>query len=482
MNKYPNIIFILTDDQGSWALGCNDNAELHTPNIDSLAQNGIVFDQFFCTSPVCSPARASILTGKIPSQHGVHDWIRSGNLAKECLAEKINDPYYRSENKAIPYLENQITYTDILQNHGYHCALSGKWHLGDSLSPQHGFSDWFTIARGGCLYYKADVVENGQISYSSDYITDVITNKALDYIDKLSEKNSPYYLSVHYTAPHDPWDGDQHPKEYLDLYANCAFDSVPNLPIHENQIPSAPIGVGEERKRLLRGYYSAITAMDANVGRIIEKVKECGDLENTIIVFTSDNGMNMGHHGIWGKGNGTFPFNMYDTAVKVPFIISYPAKLKSNQRVNSLHSHYDWIHTLLELLEISTDILPTNLPGKSFVPALNSIDNSDDSIVILDEYGPTRMIRTKEWKYIKRYPYGPDELYDLTIDKDEMHNLIEDKTYEHILLDLKKRMETWFLQYVNPSIDGAKEGVTGSGQLAKAGIHSDLRYTYAIED
>ena len=179
----PNIIMILTDDQGAWAMGCAGNRDVKTPNLDRPAEEGVRFENFFCASPVCSPARGTIFTGRMPSAHGVLDWIRGGNVDRERLKEKSGDPYYRNEDRSIPYLEGMTTYTDVLAREGYTCCLAGKWHLGDSLRPQHGFSKWFTIARGGCLYKKADVVENGGIRYESRYITDVITDKALEYID-----------------------------------------------------------------------------------------------------------------------------------------------------------------------------------------------------------------------------------------------------------------------------------------------------------
>lgn len=131
-------------------------------------------------------------------------------------------------------------------------------------------------------------------------------------------------MSVHYTAPHSPWDASEHPKEYLDWYKDCEFKDTPNLPVHPWQVNTCPIGDTEERrKENLRGYYAAISAMDAGVGKILDKVKEKGLEDNTIVIFTSDNGMNMGHHGIWGKGNGTYPPNMYESSIRVPFIIKY---------------------------------------------------------------------------------------------------------------------------------------------------------------
>ncbi len=123
----PNVLFILSDDHGLWALGCAGNPEIRTPNLDRLADEGTRFERFFCASPVCSPARASLLTGRIPSQHGVHDWIREGNVGEG----------------AVEYLTGQRGYTEILAGHGYRCGLSGKWHLGDSQVPQKGFAHWY---------------------------------------------------------------------------------------------------------------------------------------------------------------------------------------------------------------------------------------------------------------------------------------------------------------------------------------------------
>ena len=123
----PNIVFILSDDQGPWAAGCYGNDEIYTPAIDHLAATGMRFDNFFVATPVCSPSRATYLTGRISSQHGIHDWIREGNVG---------------EGAAV-YLEGEVAYTDILAEYGWTCGLSGKWHLGHSQLAQHGFSHWY---------------------------------------------------------------------------------------------------------------------------------------------------------------------------------------------------------------------------------------------------------------------------------------------------------------------------------------------------
>lgn len=481
MKKQPNLLFILTDDQGAWALNCAGNTDISTPYLNSLAEQGMRFDNFFCASPVCSPARASILTGCIPSQHGVHDWIRSGSLDKETLGEYKNHPYFASEDIPISYLDGYVTYPDLLAERGYTCALSGKWHLGDSIRPQHGFSHWYTIGRGGCMYTQADVIEDGKLHFENRYITDLITEHALQYLEELSKTDNPFYISVHYTAPHDPWDADQHPKKFIEMYRDCSFTATPEEPPHPNQIPSAPWGVGEERKRLLRGYYAAISAMDAGVGKILDKLKDLGLEENTLVIFTADNGMNMGHHGIWGKGNGTFPMNLYDTSVKVPFIARWPGKILPGVVTESMCSHYDVIQTLNELLDLKAT-LPENLPGKSFANVLLTGENKDNHIVIFDEYGNSRMIRNREWKYIHRYPYGPHELYHLITDPGEKENLIEqldNPVYREIRENLLSELQKWYLTYAEPSVDGSREAVTGFGQLRRPGAYSEGKPVYA---
>lgn len=479
MNKKTNVLYILSDDQGAWAMHCAGNDDIKTPALDSLAKEGMRFESFFCTSPVCSPARASLLTGRIPSAHGVLDWIRSGNLNKDELGELKNLPQFASESKAIRYLDGMTAYTDILAQNGYNCALSGKWHMGDSMTPQHGFSRWFTIGRGGCTYYGADMIENRNIHIENRYITDVITDRALEFMDELAKEEKPFYLSVHYTAPHSPWDKDNHPAEYWDLYKDCEYTATPDLPIHKDQVMSAPYGTGEVRKELLNGYYAAVSAMDNQIARLIKRLEELSIRENTLIVFNGDNGMNMGHHGIWGKGNGTFPFNMYDTAVKVPLIFSHPSVIPQGTVAKGMYSQYDFMPTLLDYLDLPYTPDSDLLPGHSFAKTLKGdMNESEKSVFIYDEYGFTRMVRTNEWKYIHRYPYGEHELYHLSVDPDENINCIDNPCNAEIVKELRAQLFDWFTQYSRHDIDGAREPVTGFGQLCRPGIYSHGEETF----
>ena len=464
----PNIILILSDDQGEWAMGCSGNSEIMTPNLDRLAAEGMRFTNFFCASPVCSPARASILTGMIPSQHGVHDWIKGGNTKEDS---------YRGV--PLRYLDGYETYTEKLSELGYTCGITGKWHLGDSMTPQHGFTHWHVIERGGSDYHRATFIDNGSLNHANEYITDTITDDAVKFIQENSQEPSPFYLSVHYTAPHSPWGKKQHPAEIYNQYADCKFHSVPNEPIHAWQINTCEAGFNQKsRHKLLSGYYTAVSAMDQGIGKILDTLDELGIREETLIIFTSDNGMSMGHHGIWGKGNGTYPQNMYDSSVKVPTIISKPGEIPQAEICADLLSHYDIKPTLLAYLGIAAE--PDHLPGTSFLPLLQGKQLDENRrVVVFDEYGPVRMIRTKEWKYISRFPDGPDELYDLVQDPNEEVNLVDDQANENTCQNLVEELNTWFEKYVDPKHDGLKAKVFGRGQLAKVQSDSDRQKVFA---
>lgn len=465
MKNKTNIILVLTDDQGAWAMHCAGNSELKTPNLDKLAERGMRFENFFCTSPVCSPARASLLTGRIPSQHGVHDWI----LAGDTIAKYEQD----RNGELIEYLKGQPGYTDYLAEAGYYCGISGKWHLGDSHHPQKGFKYWEVHTKGGGPYYNAPMVKGEGTYEEPEYVTDKITDNALEFLNEAKEQNNPFYLSVHYTAPHSPWGREHHPKElYDDYYNNCKFESVPEGVKPPEWVSPKSIRQ-RDRRTDLTGYFTAITAMDANVGRIIDWVEQNNFTDDTLIIFSSDNGMCMGHHGLWGKGNACFPINMFEESVKVPFIISHPGRIKEGVVNDSLLSQYDFMPTILEYVGLEQPESEIDLPGSSFVDILQGAERAPhEDVVVFDEYGPVRMVRTKVFKYIHRYVYGPNELYDLKNDPSEMANLIDQPEYKKIQENMWQRLSDWFRHYVDPERDGALEAVAGKGQLGLCGAQA----------
>jgi choline-sulfatase len=452
----PNVVFILSDDQGPWAMGCAGNSEIRTPNLDRLAATGVRFENFFVATPVCSPSRATLLTGLIPSQHGIHEWLYSGE-------SEPNRPNFNMGPDARPLLDDSPAYTDVMAAHGYRCGISGKWHLGDSLRPQHSFDFWFVHQRGGGPYNNAPMVRDGQPTTEPGYVTDVITDEALHFLDEHHRTRAaqPFYLSVHYTAPHSPWTG--HPQEIVDSYADCPFESCPQEPRHPwaGGLTDGNLG----NRASLQGYFAAVTAMDLNIGRLLDRLEEMGIRENTLVVFVSDNGFSCGHHGFWGKGNGTEPRNMYENSIKVPAIFSHPGTLPEGVVTEAMASAYDVYPTLLEYLGLPVPA-DHNLPGESFLSVLHgdSAVGRRSSVVIFDEYGPVRMIRTRDWKYVYRHPDGPHELYDLANDLDERRNLADDPQQAQRIQSLHAQMEEWFARYVVPERDGLRARLdVGSG-------------------
>ena len=445
----PNVLCILTDDQGVWAAGCYGNREIRTPNIDRIADTGVRFDRFFVSTPVCSPSRATLLTGRIASQHGVHDWIRGGNAG----------------DGAASYLEGETAYTDVLAAHGWRCGISGKWHLGNSTLPQHGFTHWFTHQFGGGPYNDAPMVRDGVPVTEPGYVTNVITDDALSFIDRHANRDDPFYLSVHYTAPHSPWTG--HPQDIVDSYDDCPFESCPQEPTHPWAGGLTHENMGNRGS--LKGYMAAVTAMDLDIGRMLNRLDHHGIRDDTLVVFLSDNGFSLGHHGFWGKGNGTNPLNMYENSIRVPALISQPGRLPEGAVQPAMISAYDFMPTLLSYLDLPVP-WDRNLPGRNALDAWMGRDDSNrDHVVVFDEYGGTRMIRTESWKYVHRYPGGPNELYDLENDPDERANLAGDAGYSGRCRSLRRELEGWFERYAEPDRDGRSRPVTGVGQLRPVG-------------
>jgi arylsulfatase A-like enzyme len=308
------------------------------------------------------------------------------------------------------------------------------------------------------------MIREGELIITPGYVTNVITDDALEFIDSHAGEENPFYLSVHYTAPHSPWTG--HPQEIVDSYDDCAFDSCPQEERHPWAASLTTKCLGN--REMLKGYFAAVTAMDADVGRLLDKLEEKGIREETLVVFVSDNGFSCGHNGFWGKGNGTYPLNMFENSVKVPAVMSQPGRIPEGFVQPAMVSAYDFFPTLLDYLGLP---IPEqqNLPGESFLPQLLGESGGRDHVVIYDEYGSTRMVRTAHWKYVHRYLSGPNELYDLVNDPRERNNLVEHQDQVSRVGEMRGILETWFARYVRPEKDGRDIGVSGSGQLRPVG-------------
>lgn len=504
----PNIIMILSDDQGPWSLGCYGNPEVKSPVLDEMARDGLRFENFFCTSPVCSPARASILSGKMPSQHGVLDWLGGGSVNKKdyegiklnyrhaipYLSQKPDEKeleqiapdaqigfeetisfqkFMNYEKGGVPFMQNHLCYTELLKEHGYTCGLTGKWHLGNSYEPQKGFDYWEVIARGGTNYMMPEYIRDGKMVLEDQYVTDTITDDALHFLE--TNKDKPFYLSVHYTAPHSPWEKEDQPEEMWKLYDDCEFSYIPNLPLHPWQaLAHLKPRDEQERRQFIQGFYSCITAMDRNIGRIKNYLEEHNMADNTLVIFLADNGFNLGHHGVWGKGNGTFPLNMYEESVKIPCIM-WGSGVKKGAVCQTLASQYDLFPTILQVAGIQnkwTTQYMEDLPGVSLIPLMEGVtEQVRDQVVVYEEYGPVRMIREASWKLIYRTPYGPHELYNLEADPGEEHNLVDQREHQEIKNRLFQGLSSWFRKYSVEEYNGTQFPIDGKGQMERLELY-----------
>jgi arylsulfatase A-like enzyme len=328
-------------------------------------------------------------------------------------------------------------------------------------------------------YYDAPMIDERRPCTVARYLTDELTDQALAFLGDESTRGEPFWLALNYTAPHYPWI-DSHPREYTDLYADCAFASCPQEPPHPFSASGNPAtDEGHRRRReSLVGYFAAVTAMDAGIGRVLDRIDALGLATSTLVIFMSDNGMNCGHHGIWGKGNGTRPQNMYDTSVKVPALFMQPGRIAPALR-DDLVSGYDVFPTLLDYVGVAAP-MARKRPGKSFRALLeDGAAARTREVVVYDEYGPVRMVRTREWKYVHRIPDGPHELYDLVADAGERTNRFGDPATSAIASSLRARLDAWFAEYADPLQDAARHAVTGCGQIDRVTSKADAKNAFA---
>lgn len=440
----PNIILLVADDLASWALPAYGNAEMITPHIDALAARGVRYANYYTASPVCSPARASMLTGQMPSSHGVVDWIASPPEGE------------RSQS----FLEGQETYVERLAASGYTAGLFGKWHLGDASYPAAGFTRWLALEGSHGPYRDAEFVSDLIGEDTSGYVTDVIADAAIAFIESFSESSGPFLASINFTAPHHPWVGE-HPDRFTDLYVDCAFESCPQEEphpwTHPSLAPAVQRAIADPRPSLV-GYFAAVSAMDDAIGRIMSSLNDSGMAADTVVVFTSDNGFQCGQHGIWGKGNSTWPLNVFENSVKVPCIVAGPG-WPTGALIDQPSSAYDLFPTLLEIA--GAPMSDSVFPG---MPLLRDARESRGDVVVCDEYGDTRMIRRGDSKFVHRFPDGPHELYDLASDPDERNNLVDRPEFDRMRRELENGLHSWFSRYASGPYDARFLSVTGRGQ------------------
>jgi choline-sulfatase len=425
----PNVVFFLTDDHGAWAAGAYGCSSIGTPHLDKLSATGATFTNAFACTPVCSPSRMTYMTGVLPSHHRVQDWL--------VPADSFGPASRR-------WLEGLRTWSEVLAENGYTLGMCGKWHMGHDDQAQAGFSYWATVPGGGGPYVDAEFVHNGAARRMPGFKTDVQTDFALDFLDKNHTK--PFCLFVPFYAPHTPFnyqpDGDRQP------HRESSFPCFPQARIHPWQNPGLEKMHGSRDAKL--AYSALVTGMDRNVGRVLDKLQQLGVRENTVVIFSADQGWNAGHHGIWGKGNGTVPFNMYEGSLRVPLIWNHPGRIREGLRVPEMVSTYDFFPSLLDYIGLAAAPDKRRV-GRSYVPLLrNARLRGRDRLYF--EYAYVRAVRTQTMKYIERAENYGGELFDIEADPEERRNVIGDPAYSGRLAALRSDLAKFFREAGAPPI------------------------------
>jgi len=333
----PNVVVIVADDLAAWMVGCYGNKDIKTPNIDQMARRGMRFQNAFVCTPICSPSRATLFTGRVPKQHGVHDFLTESPVEAPPQGQKAVPETFGSE----------VMLGDLLSQAGYDCGFVGKWHMGNDAKPGHGYKYTYTITAARS-YQDPDMTLNGAPLKEKGYLTDLLTKHALAFIDKQAP-GKPFHLTVSYLNPHTPYTG--HPQKYYDMYANAPMDNVG----YEQAAPNALREKGMLKDTLgnIRRAAASTTALDDQIPLLLNKLRDRGVVDNTLILFVGDNGYLLGRHGLWSKGLASDPINMYDEVMRVPMILIWPGQIPTESVAPEMVSFYDVMPTLCDALGLT---------------------------------------------------------------------------------------------------------------------------------
>lgn len=438
----PNILFIYTDDQARWGVRAYGNRDVHSPNTDRIASEGALFEQAFVTTPVCSPARAAMMTSQPSFRTGIRDFID------------------RRREPDLGLSENFPLWPQILQQRGYRTALFGKWHLGSR--PEHhptkrGYHEFLGFLDGGNVPMDPWLEIDGKEQQIRGSLPDLLTDGAIAFLRK--NRQQPFLASVHYRAPHSPY-GPVPPEDTA-----AVADRKPE-PANVKGLPR------EQASKQLLAYYGSIASVDRNVGRLLQSLESLDLVNNTIVLFTSDNGYMIGQHGAHGKGNATSMVpgedrvsNMFDDSILVPMLMRWPGKIKPATRIREMVTHLDIFPTMLKLTG-SESFAPDGYQpcGRDFSPLLSGTSVRWRQTVYgdFDMYhyrdDSMRMIRTAEWKLVTHsHNNVSHELYDLKADPGETRNLIGSYAHSAKRSELRERLWAWQQWMGDPRRRGPRE-------------------------
>lgn len=451
----PNIVLILTDDHASHAISAYGSVVNKTPRIDEIADNGRRLDNAFCTNALCAPSRASILTGTHSHINGVRTLVT-------------------------PIDASQPTFITQLKAAGYRTGLIGKWHMGEgSAHNPQGFDRWAVLRDQG-EYFDPQILTEEGVEIIEGYATDLITDLSLQWVESL-DPGEPWCLLIHHKAPHRSWEPDEAhqgmytdpiavPATFTDDYSTRSFAAKHAVmrvaddlkPEDLKQEPPAELEGDAlalwKYQRYMEDYLSCVASVDDNVGRVIDWLRERGEYDNTLLMYTSDQGFFLGDHGWFDKRF------MYDEAIRMPLVVSYPARISAGTPIKSMVTNVDFAQTILDAAGVEPH---PRMQGNSFWPQLTDApeqveqdavyyrywEHDDVNHSVLAHYG----VRTETHKLIYFYNdglgipgtgpavYPPEwEMYDLVADPQELRNVADDESYAEIRGQLQRRL--WELQ------------------------------------
>lgn len=445
--RRPNVLFIMGDDHAPYVIGAYGNKLARTPNLDRLAASGVRFNRAYANSPVCTPSRQSIITGKLPHAAGV-------------------------TLLATPLAEEQLTIAEHLKTFGYRTGAIGKMHFNSQL--KHGFDyrvdradhrrwlkerqdggkarpvaadvrvkpQWRPFRDPARVWLNADALPVGQ--YDEDAEGTFFASKAIEFLEQKS--NQPFCLWLSFYEPHSPFD---FPVEYAGMFDPKKSPVGKLGPEDGGQIPKVFSDLTEEEKQgIVAAYYTSVSYLDKNIGLALAALKRLKLDENTLVVYVGDHGYNLGHHGRFEK------HSFWETAVRAPLIVSYPQRFKGGRAVNGLVEFIDLAPTILDVCRVRH---PDGLQGRSLTPLLEG-KTSKGRDYVFSEYlfgWEEAMIRTEEWKFIytkgaidradgyeTAYPKPgkSKRLYHVVKDPDEMTNLANRPEYRKVVERLQQKL------------------------------------------
>lgn len=442
-HKQPNIIVMMGDDHARWAVGAYGSSIVQTPNIDWLAEKGVKFTNAFTPAPVCSPSRASFYTGKMPSQHGVHDF----------LAE--------TSDYDANWLANETLLSERLQAEGYRVGLFGKWHATtNSAKPQRGFDRWlsYDALKTG---WRNQYLHRGTVHFSKDGApfdhTGVqarfLTENAIEFTDEASDK--PFFISLNFVEPHAPFDGL--PERLVGRYRAVA-ENIVRAGGASDMLDRGPrTRTLENHTEQLAQYLAAVSLIDEQVGRVIDALEGRDILDNTIIIYTSDHGMLMGQYGLYGKTNATNPPNFYQETIRIPMVVYGPENwLKPRQDRGEFVDLID-LHSTILGIATGNAATKTAGPGRSLQPLLTGERSTGWRTLQFAERGNSRMATDGRWKLVRRYMRDAnaapvDQWYDLAHPLGERHASVPPRPEVQDMII--GQMEKFFTRYETEAHSG----------------------------